>query len=347
MMEIAAFQNSLWGNVAIFAVCTLVIGVLGTRLTHIADQLADRTGVGEALVGGVLLGAVTSLSGSVLSVSAAWNGMPELALSNAFGGMAAQMAFLAVADICYRKANLEHAAASPENMLQGALLVCVLAMVLMASFGPEWSFFGVHPATPLMVATYAYGMYLVRKSRKTPMWKPKETSETRTDVPEERNQRMSLGRLLFRFSTYALALGVAGWLLQRSAAVIVDNSPLNEAVMGALFTSVATSLPELVTSIAAVRRGALTLAVSGIIGGNAYDTLFAAFSDVAYRPGSIYHTMTPTLSFWIAANLLMSGVLIMGQLFRQRRGIGNIGFESAAVLAIYAVSSYVLLATNL
>lgn len=346
-MDIAAWQQSLLWSVAIFLLCTLVVGVLGTRLTHVADQLADRTGVGEALVGGLLLGAVTSLSGSVLSVSAAWNGLPDLALSNAFGGMAAQMAFLAVADICYRKANLEHAAASAENIIQGALLVCVLSMVLMASFSPEWTVWGVHPATPLMVGTYVFGMLLVRKSRRVPMWEPTQTKETRTDVPERSNERLGLAGLLSRFGVMATVLALAGWLLQHSAATIVDQSPLNEAVMGVLFTSVATSLPELVTSIAAVRRGALTLAVSGIIGGNAYDTLFAAFSDVAYRPGSIYHEMSPTLNFWVAANLLMSGVLIMGLLFRERRGIGNIGFESAAILGIYAVSVGVLVATSL
>ena len=52
-----------------------------------------------------------------------------------------------------------------------------------------------------------------------------------------------------------------------------------------LMTAVATSLPELVTTLAAVRRGAAQLAVGGIIGGNAFDVLFLSASDVAYRDG--------------------------------------------------------------
>jgi cation:H+ antiporter len=43
---------------------------------------------------------------------------------------------------------------------------------------------------------------------------------------------------------------------------------------------------ELVTTIAAVRRGALQLAVGGIIGGNTFDTLFLTAADVSYREGS-------------------------------------------------------------
>ena len=338
------FQESLTANWALFACCTVAIGVFGSRLTKIADQLADRAGLGEALVGGVLMGAVTSLSGSVLSVSAALNDMPVLSLSNALGGMAAQMAFLAVADICYRGTNLEHAAASNENILQGAILTCVLSILMMSKYSPEWTIWSVHPGTPLMIGAYVYGMYLVKRAKERPMWKPRQTRETMEDEPDTENTGLSLKRLWLSFSILGLILGITGWTMQKAASNIVSMGGVEEAVMGMLFTSTTTSLPELVTSIAAVRRGALTLAVSGIIGGNAYDALFAAFSDVAYRDGSIYHTLTPTLSFWIGVNLLMSGALIMGLLVRQKKGIANIGFESVLVLASYAVGVVVLLA---
>lgn len=339
----AEFNESLWANLGLFAACVVAIGVFGSRLAVIADQLADKSHIGEALMGGVLMGAVTSLSGSVLSVTAALNDMPILALSNAFGGMAAQMAFLGVADIVYRRSNLEHAAASSENIMQGALLVCVLSILLMAKYAPDWTIWNVHFASPLMIAAYCYGMWLINRSKSNPMWKPTRTKETRTDEPEAANTKLGLKGLWIAFSTFGLILGLSGWAMQHAASNIVAQTGINEAIMGALLTSVATSLPELVTSIAAVRRGALTLAVSGIIGGNAYDTLFAAFSDVAYRSGSIYQTLTPNLTFWIAINLLMSGVLILGLLVREKRGIANIGFESVIILAAYVAGAAVLL----
>jgi cation:H+ antiporter len=52
---------------------------------------------------------------------------------------------------------------------------------------------------------------------------------------------------------------------------------------------VVNAMPEAVTSIAAVRRGALTLATAGVLGGNAFDVLALSFADVAFRGGSIYH----------------------------------------------------------
>ena len=115
-------------------------------------ELADRTRAGEALAGAVLLGATTSLSGSVLSVTAAWKGHADLALSNALGGIAVQTAFLAVADIAYRRANLEHAAASAANLMQGALLITLMAIILVGAFSPAVTVFGIHPATPALLA---------------------------------------------------------------------------------------------------------------------------------------------------------------------------------------------------
>jgi cation:H+ antiporter len=80
--------------------------------------------------GGVLLGATTSLSGTVTSVATAAQGHSEFAVSNAVGGIAAQTAFLAIADILYRRANLEHAAASLTNLTQSGTLILLLSIPL-------------------------------------------------------------------------------------------------------------------------------------------------------------------------------------------------------------------------
>jgi cation:H+ antiporter len=126
--------------------------------------------------------------------------------------------------------------------------------------------------------------------------------------------------------------------------VIADRANLSQTIVGVLLTAISTSIPELVTSIAAVRRGALTLAVSGIIGGNAFDTLFTAASDIAYRDGSIYHAMPEDSVFWAALTLLMSGVLMMGLIRRERHGIGQIGTESMVIMVLYLLGVVLLLA---
>ncbi|SET72137.1 cation:H+ antiporter [Marinobacter segnicrescens] len=331
-------EPSEWGlaqALMVFGACALVIAIAGTRITRVVDQLADRTGVGEAAAGAVLLGAATSLGGSVLSVTAAWNGHAELAVSNALGGIAVQTFFLAVADMVYRRANLEHAAASAPNMMQNGLLICLLSVIMLAPMLPDVTVFGIHPVTPALFGFYLYGLKLVQGATESPMWRPAVTLDTREDTPDDTTQMPSMVRLWTEFLGLMAVLGVAGWALEPSATTIARETGLGQTVIGVMLTAISTSIPELVTSVAAVRRGALTLAVGGIIGGNAFDTLFTAASDLAYRDGSIYHAMSNDARFWVALTILMSGILMMGLIRRERVGIGRIGAESVAIMVLY------------
>jgi cation:H+ antiporter len=253
-------------------------------MTKVTDRLADKTGLGEAVVGALFLGGSTSLSGIVTSVTAAAGGYAELAISNALGGIAAQTAFLSVADIVYRKANLEHAAASPANLTQGTLLLTLLTISLLAMAGPQVSVCAIYPASAVILVAYIFGVRVLSAAREPPMWKPRRTTSTRIDeVEEDTSGGSSLTGLWLRFFLLAVITGVAGYVVAESGVSISEQTGLSESVVGGLFTAVSTSLPELVTSVAAVQQGALTLAVGGIIGGNSFDVMFVAFADIAYR----------------------------------------------------------------
>jgi len=326
----------LWVSIAIFAVTAVAIAAAGTRMARLADRLADRTGLGEAITGGVLLGASTSLSGFITSVSTAAQGFADLALANAVGGIAVQTAFLAIADITYRRANLEHAAASLTNLTQCGLLIALLSLPLLASTLPAWSVLGCHPASLAILVAYVFGVRLAHETGREPLWGATQTAETRIDRPAEpAGGGRALYQLMLAFLLLLLVVGGAGYVLGEAAIALASKTGLSQTVVGALFTAVSTSLPELVTTLAAVRRGALTLAVGGIIGGNTFDVILVAASDIAYRPGSIYHAASAQPEFLIVLTLLMTAVLLLGLLRRERHGIANIGFESLLVLVIY------------
>jgi cation:H+ antiporter len=323
---------------AAFAVSAVLVLLSGLRMTGLADRLADRLGIGEAVAGAVLLGAATSLSGATVSVTVALDGHASLAYSNAVGGIAAQTAFLAIADLAYRKINLEHAAADLANVFLAMVLIVLLTLPLVAMNAREVTVFAIHPVSLAIPAVYVGALVVTRRLRETPMWRPVVTDATREDTPEredEETRRNSTARLVARFVVLMLVMGAAGWMIAKTATGITQRLALSESLVGALATAVVTSLPELVTTIAAVRRGALQLAVGGIIGGNAFDTLFLTVTDVAYRDGSLYHAAAAGDRFWTATALLMTGVLVVGLILRQRQGPGGIGGESVALLVLY------------
>lgn len=100
----------------VFAIAAFVVVVVSIKATELADIIADRTALGEAMVGGLILGGATSLSGVVVSVTGAYSGDASFAFSNAVGGIAAQTLFLAIADLLHN--------APTWNMRQQSLRTC-------------------------------------------------------------------------------------------------------------------------------------------------------------------------------------------------------------------------------
>jgi len=84
--------------------------------------------------------------------------------------------------------------------------------------------------------------------------------------------------------------------------------------------------------------------VSDIVGGNAFDVLFICVADIAYLEGSIYHTAGDRAAFLGGLTIVLNAVLLLGLIRRERQGPGNIGFESVAILILYALGFFILIA---
>jgi cation:H+ antiporter len=326
----------LWSAAGVFAVAAVVTVYASTRLAQAADVLADRLGIGEALFGAVFFGAVTSLSGIVMTATVAHAQQPGLAYSNAVGGIAAQTAALAVIDLCYRQANLEHAAASLPNLMFGLMLIVLLSLALLIGVTPPWTMFGVHPACALLLGAYGYGLHLVRQVGLEPAWRARQTPETRLDTPEPDRSHHSTRALVISFVATGLVVSVCGWAIAQAATALVQQTKLGASVVGALLMGAVNAAPEAITGIAAVRRGALTLAVAGVLGGNAFDVLNLVIGDIAYRDGSLFHAAGAEQNFVSLLAVTLTSIVLMGLVRRQPQGVGGIGFESVLLLVVYA-----------
>ncbi len=322
---------SATGLFTLSAVGTIAFGI---HITFLADEIAERTGIGRVMIGALLLGALTSVAEVGTSLTAALQQHAELATNNAVGSIAAQTAFLAVADLSYRRANLEHAAASASNLMLNGLLLLLLGLLLLAAVTPDMVVAGAHPVSVILPLVYLYGMRLVARSGAFPMWDARWTQETRKEHAASVDRSGSLVWLITRFSLVALLLVGCGALLAETGIALTRLTGLSESFVGALLTGVISSAPELVTAVTAVRIGALSLAVSNIIGGNLFDAVIVAFADFFY-PGSIYADSGSGLPVLLSATLLMNTVLLLGLIRRERHGIGNIGLEGVLLLLLY------------
>ncbi|WP_407317434.1 hypothetical protein UQW22_12995 [Isoptericola halotolerans] len=317
------------------AAMAVVIVVAGVRLTGVADALADRTGLGDAVGGALLLGSVTSLPGNVTVVTGALQGDAAFALANPVGGVALQTVWLAIADLVYRRVNLEHAAASLQNVLQSLLLMALLAVPVVAYATPTLTIGWIHPLTLAIPLLYGYGLVLLRQMHRAPMWQPIRTAQTADDDAgddEAVAAGTSTSRLWWSLAGLGVVVGVAGWVVGRAGLAVVAATGLDGGVVGFTLTTAISSLPELVVLVTAVRMGQLTLGIGNIIGGNVYDMLMVAVADATYLPGSVYTDAGPTTLVLLGGTMLITATLATGLVMRDKRGIG---FEGVAIPAIY------------
>ena len=334
-------MTELWSlHVSVIAFVVAAIGTVagGIRLASTGDVLADRSGLGEAVFGALLFGGVISASGIVMSATAAAADQPALAYSNALGGIAAQTAALGIADIVYRRANLEHAAASLPNAISAVLLSVLLLLALLLAYSPEITVGGIHPGSVLLSITYVAGFRVVQEAKRNPMWTPKQTSSTVADEPDPVGSKRTSRSLWLEFVALGILVSAAGWVVAHAAQTLVQEGGIEQSVVGAVFMGVVNAIPEAVTAVAAVRRGALTMAMAAVLGGNAFDVLNLVVADVAYRPGSIYHQTGSDDVMMCAAAALMTVMILGGLLRRELRGPGRIGTESVLMLLIYAAT---------
>jgi cation:H+ antiporter len=323
-------------SIAVFIVAAAATVIGGIRMTSLGDTLADRTGWGEAIFGAVFFAGASSLAGIVITAVTAAMDNPTLAYSNAVGGIAAQTVAIALADLFYRRGNLEHAAASLANILVGWLLVALLTLVALAAYLPPVTIAAIHPMTVLLFASYLGGLALIHHTSDSPMWELVHTQATRLDQPQDEDDHARPTRAMWlEFAVVGAAVGLGGGALALAAKSFVETTELAEGFVGAVLLGVVNGLPETVTAIAAVRRGALTLAIAAILGGNCFDALTVAVGDIFYRGGSLYHTAGREELFLTLASALMTVIVVGGLLVRQARGPGRVGFEGVLLIAIY------------
>lgn len=83
----------------VFVAGAAAVWFASSKLARYADSISHRTGLGQAVVGIVLLGAVTSLPEISTTTVATLSGNARMAVNNLLGGIAFQVVVLALADL--------------------------------------------------------------------------------------------------------------------------------------------------------------------------------------------------------------------------------------------------------
>ena len=332
----------------IFLACAGVIWGAGVILSDSTDVLSRRLRLGQALGGVILLALATNLPEIAITTSAALSRQVDIAVGNILGGIAIQTAVLALLDAAGVRPRrpLTHLAASLTLLLECALVVALLLVVVMSTQLPESVIIvRLTPGGVLIAAFWIVGLLLVRRARRGLPWPggggSPPTPETGGDeaaaaMKRGRLQRMGLGRAVLIFTVGAVATLAAGALATVAGEQLFGRLGMSGVVFGATVLAAVTALPEVTTGLASTRLGDYQLAVSDIVGGNAFlPVLFllaTVLSGRAVLPSAHHSDIYLT-----ALGGLLTIVYLIGLVFRPQRQWLRMGPDSITALVLYAV----------
>ena len=330
-----------------FLLCLAVILFAGTKLARYGDAIAEKTGLGRLWIGMVLLAVVTTMPELVTGVSSAAlieaNG-PDLALGTLLGSCLFNISIIALLDVLYRRAPLlskvSRAHIVPAGV--GILLLALVAASILAGGFSGLALGWVSITSLVIVVLYLVGarqlFFFERKRRLAPM--PAEPFLHKyQDIP---------ARIVYlRFALAAAAVIGAGIWLSFVGDEIAETTGWGASFVGSLFLAITTSMPELVVTAAAVRLGALDMAVADILGANMLDLVSVALADIFYTQGPILAVVSAvhltTAILVVAMNLLV----IMGLHFRQqRKTFVVVSWYGPLLMGLYLLGAYLLFASS-
>jgi cation:H+ antiporter len=159
--------------------------------------------------------------------------------------------------------------------------------------------------------------------------------------PAARYPARWLRAALVRYAAAAAVVVAAGTWLPFIGGELADVMGWNTTFVGTLLIAGATSVPEMVVTISALRLGAVDLAIGNLLGSNLFDILILAVDDIAYTKGELLAAASPAHAVTAFAAVIMSGIFIVAVLYKPETRIrGAIGWVSIALLLVYLFSSY-------
>jgi cation:H+ antiporter len=333
-------STSLFRSILIFGGCAIVVWLSGARLAYLADVLADRFKLAKSIVGLLLLSLATSLPEVATTLTAAIQQSRDLVLNNLFGGIALQAAVLAMSDL-WARAPITNYPRKANHALEATLLVFLLGVVLVVTnLGETFVVAGVGLGSVVIALCYVGAIWLLRRYDDVSDWVPVDLPDP-DPLPFPAPSGLLLKsdlNLMLQALAACFAILVFGYFLVLFAERIADQSGLGAGFIGVTLLAAATSLPELSTSIAAVRIGAYTMAISNIFGSNLIMLVLVFPADILFRAGPILQETSRTVSLALAFGLIVTAIFLVGMIVRRKPRVGVLGLDSILVILVFLLS---------
>lgn len=281
-------------------------------------SIAKKLRVPELIIGLTIVAMGTSAPEAAVSISASLAGSNDIAISNVTGSNIFNLLVVVGASALIRPICVD------SKIIRRDIPFSIIAVVLTFAMGLLFnSVFGILPSAVLLLLFILYMFLTIRSAMK-------DRRLTANDE-EKAESNLSMPKSILSTIVGIGAVIVGGQLVVNSATEIARTFGLSETLIGLTICAIGTSLPELVTSVVASKKGMSDLALGNAIGSNIFNFLFVFAMSSLISPVSIVHEAFIDLA-------LLTGISILTLIFCiTRKKIGRI--EGGVFVLLYVIYS--------
>ena len=141
---------------------------------------------------------------------------------------------------------------------------------------------------------------------------------------------------MWGYALHALIVIGAAVFLPYFGEHIAAKTGMATSFFGTLFIAAATSLPELVVSLAALRMGALDMAVGNLLGSNVFNIFILGVDDIFYREGSLFKAISPSHLLSVLVTIVMTAIVGLSLLFKpKKKQLWLFSLDTFIILLLY------------
>jgi cation:H+ antiporter len=290
-----------------------IIVIAAMNLTKFAHGLATQTGLGTSITGLILLASATSLPEFSVGFSAVAMDAADLMAGDVLGSSLINLLILATLDLLTRTKGRILSSTASAHALAGIVALLLTTIVLMGLLvDAKQTFLRLGPFSWGIIIAYALCVRLLYLDQRVAV-----AAAVRAHIEEE-GPRYSLRVNAIGFLVCAVVIFFAAPQLAHAADKLAGMSGLGRTFFGTVFVSTMTSLPEMISTFAAIRLAATDMAIGNVLGSNAFNMLILAFTDLA-SPDPVLALVSNTHAITATCVLLATCVTLLCILYRAEK----------------------------
>jgi cation:H+ antiporter len=322
--------------------CAVVIFLVGRKLSIYGDQIAERTGLGQAWIGMILMATVTSLPELMVGIgSTAIMESADLAVGDILGACALNLGILSFMDVFTPKDHPLFSTASKSHILAATFGIILISLTGLGLYLD--ADYVIIPSIGLISISFAV-IYII--SVRT-IFKYHKSGIEPTNEQQITDNSMTNKQVYLRFAFLALIIITVSLFLPYFADHIAEESGLGKSFVGSLFLAGSTSLPEIAISISAVRLGYSNLAVGNVMGSIIFNIFILFIGDIFYSKGLLLKDASDANLISVFFIIVMAAIAIIGFAFPYQRKKFIMAWDTLLIFLLYITNMiFLYLATS-